>query len=213
MPSGAQWPRVSQHKPGQVGQGSPRVVPHSLPPDSIGALGPTYVLHTRFFRNKPHFVLAVDRECLGTACRAGGGMLEGAGAGFPPPTCTRGVLPESTQLPPPFPPLLYPSLPASALSSFISCFLSLLCSSPPASTLPLPLLCLASILFPFFFFLSHLFSLLSLSSVSVCVTFIIHPDFLTLRPVQRIFSPAASRQSWWRRMNFSSISPLFCSWT
>ena len=101
MPSGAQWPRVSQHKPGQVGQGSPRVVPHSLPPNSIGAPGPTYVLHTRFFRNKPHFVLAVDRGRLGTACRAGGGMLEGAGAGFPPPTCTWGVLPESTQLPPP----------------------------------------------------------------------------------------------------------------
>ena len=149
----------------------------------------------------------------GTACCARGGMLEGAGAGCSPPICTRGVLPESTPLPPPFPPFLYPSLPASPLSSFISCLLSLLCSSPPAPTLPLPHLFLASILFPFFFFLSHLFSLLSLFSVSVCLTFIIHPDFLTLCPVQRIFSPAASRQSWWRRMNFSSISPLFCSWT
>lgn len=163
-------------------------------------------------KNKPHFVLAVDNGCLGTACCAGGDMLEEAGAEFLPPTYTRGVLPESTQLPPPFPPLLYRSLLSSPLCSFISCLLSLLCSSPPPPP-SLPHLCLSSILFPSFFSLSYLFSLLSLSSVSVCLTFIIHPAFLTLCPVQRIFSPAASRQSWWRRMNFSSISPLFCSWT
>lgn len=163
-------------------------------------------------KNKPHFVLAVDPGCLRTACCAGGGMLEEAGAEFLSPTGTRGALPESTQLSPPslpsfiplFSPLLSPlSSPASSPSSVPHLLL------PPS----LPHLRLCSILFPSFFFLSYLFSLLSLSSVSVCLTFIIHPAFLTLRPVQRIFSPAASRQSWCRRMNFSSISPLFCSWT
>lgn len=77
-------------------------------------------------KNKPHFVLAVDPGCLRTACCAGGGMLEEAGAEFLSPTGTRGALPESTQLSPPslpsfiplFSPLLSPlSSPASSPSS------------------------------------------------------------------------------------------------
>ena len=42
-------------------------------------------------KNKPHFVLAVDPRCLGTACCAGGGMLEEVGAEFLPPPGTRGT--------------------------------------------------------------------------------------------------------------------------
>lgn len=130
--------------------------------------------------NKPHFVLAVDHGCLGTACCAAGGMLEEACAEFLPPTCTRGVLPESTQLPPPFPPLRYPSLLSSPLSSFISCLLSLLCSSPPPPPITsssLSFLCLVSI-FP----LSLLSLFSSFSVLCVCLPHIHHTPCLLDSP-------------------------------